>query len=471
MLENDRFEVLDITTRPTSEYVGLTFREMPIRGALIGAMLERLRPLEESLEYDLDHASLIRVHAARLGEGAPRPDRAAHRLDPRCSAREPGLDRGAGDERLREVPPGARAQPRPQAALRRVLRVGRTLRTCCSSTTSSRSWRRRRSPRSSARSVRCSRSSSREAPRGRRELLRPVASTRPPEGVRRADPRDARVRPRLVPARPDGPPVLHLLLPARRPHDDPLQPDGPRLHLVDDARGGPRPYEHGMPVARSDAARRVAVARPATSRRPPRGRISSAAASRSGCTCTSRSRRPSPASSATSTSTTSCRRQRRRARAHPRRGRRGDLQPAHHPALRARAAADRGPLAPKDLPEAWNAGMADCSASTCPTTRTACSRTSTGAGRHRLLPDVRPRQRHLAADLGGGPRCASRPRCPDGGRRSARALDLARDNLYSLGRKFTPKETIERLTGSPTIDPQPYLAYLRDKLAALPAGA
>ncbi len=46
-----------------------------------------------------------------------------------------------------------------------------------------------------------------------------------------------------------------------------------------------------------------------------------------------------------------------------------------------------------------------------------------------------------------------------------------RDNLYSLGRKLTPKETIERLTGSPTIDPQPYLAYLRAKLAALPAGA
>jgi carboxypeptidase Taq len=46
-----------------------------------------------------------------------------------------------------------------------------------------------------------------------------------------------------------------------------------------------------------------------------------------------------------------------------------------------------------------------------------------------------------------------------------------RDNLYSLGRKLTPRETIERLTGSPTIDPQPYLAYLREKLAALPAGA
>ena len=49
--------------------------------------------------------------------------------------------------------------------------------------------------------------------------------------------------------------------------------------------------------------------------------------------------------------------------------------------------------------------------------------------------------------------------------------DWLRDNLYSLGRKLTPKETIERLTGSPTIDPQPYLAYLREKLAALPAGA
>jgi trk system potassium uptake protein TrkA len=39
MLENDRFEVLDITTRPGSEYVGKSFRDMPIRGALIGAIV------------------------------------------------------------------------------------------------------------------------------------------------------------------------------------------------------------------------------------------------------------------------------------------------------------------------------------------------------------------------------------------------------------------------------------------------
>ncbi len=43
--------------------------------------------------------------------------------------------------------------------------------------------------------------------------------------------------------------------------------------------------------------------------------------------------------------------------------------------------------------------------------------------------------------------------------------DWLRDNLYSLGRKLTPRETLERITGTPQIDPEPYLAYLRDKQA------
>jgi len=47
--------------------------------------------------------------------------------------------------------------------------------------------------------------------------------------------------------------------------------------------------------------------------------------------------------------------------------------------------------------------------------------------------------------------------------------DWLRDNLYSLGRKFTPKETLERVTGSAAIDPQPYLAYLSDKMGSLAA--
>jgi carboxypeptidase Taq len=43
-----------------------------------------------------------------------------------------------------------------------------------------------------------------------------------------------------------------------------------------------------------------------------------------------------------------------------------------------------------------------------------------------------------------------------------------RENLYALGRKYSPAETIERVAGSP-IDPEPYLDYLRGKLSALAA--
>jgi trk system potassium uptake protein len=39
MFEGTRYEVLDIVTRPESEYVGKRFRDMPIRGALIGAVV------------------------------------------------------------------------------------------------------------------------------------------------------------------------------------------------------------------------------------------------------------------------------------------------------------------------------------------------------------------------------------------------------------------------------------------------
>jgi trk system potassium uptake protein len=39
LLEGSRYEVLDVTTRESSDYVGKRFREMPIRGALIGAIV------------------------------------------------------------------------------------------------------------------------------------------------------------------------------------------------------------------------------------------------------------------------------------------------------------------------------------------------------------------------------------------------------------------------------------------------
>ena len=43
-----------------------------------------------------------------------------------------------------------------------------------------------------------------------------------------------------------------------------------------------------------------------------------------------------------------------------------------------------------------------------------------------------------------------------------------REHVYSIGSKFTPAETIERAVGGPIV-PEPYLAYLRDKLDAYAA--
>jgi carboxypeptidase Taq len=130
-----------------------------------------------------------------------------------------------------------------------------------------------------------------------------------------------------------------------------------------------------------------------------------------------------------------------------------------------------GSLDPKDLPEAWNAGMADLLGVEVPDDT------------HGVLQDIHWSQ----GGIGYFPTYALGnvislqiwavvlEAIPDldaqmeAGELGELAVWL-RDNLYSLGRKFTPKETIERLTGTPTIDPQPYLAYLREKLASQPAG-
>lgn len=39
MLEGDRYEVLDVTTRESSRYIGMKFRDMPVHGSLIGAIV------------------------------------------------------------------------------------------------------------------------------------------------------------------------------------------------------------------------------------------------------------------------------------------------------------------------------------------------------------------------------------------------------------------------------------------------
>jgi carboxypeptidase Taq len=43
--------------------------------------------------------------------------------------------------------------------------------------------------------------------------------------------------------------------------------------------------------------------------------------------------------------------------------------------------------------------------------------------------------------------------------------DWLRDNLHRHGRKYTPGETLERVVGTHEIDPEPYVSYLRSKLA------
>ncbi|HEX6391021.1 MAG TPA: Trk system potassium transporter TrkA [Solirubrobacteraceae bacterium] len=45
MLEHDRFEILDLTTRPEGDLIGMSLREMPIKDALIGAIVRDGRPI------------------------------------------------------------------------------------------------------------------------------------------------------------------------------------------------------------------------------------------------------------------------------------------------------------------------------------------------------------------------------------------------------------------------------------------
>ena len=126
-----------------------------------------------------------------------------------------------------------------------------------------------------------------------------------------------------------------------------------------------------------------------------------------------------------------------------------------------------GRLAVKDLPEAWNARFHELVGLEVPNDRLGVLQDSHWAGglfgyfptyllgsvlsvqiwekAREALPDVEEQmERGEFADLHG----------------------WLRENLYSLGRKLTPAETIDRVVGGP-IDPEPYLAYLRGKLSAL----
>jgi carboxypeptidase Taq len=131
-----------------------------------------------------------------------------------------------------------------------------------------------------------------------------------------------------------------------------------------------------------------------------------------------------------------------------------------------------GTLEPKDVGEAWNEGMRELLGIAVPDdTHGVLQDTHWSGGGIGYFPtyalgnvislQIWPVVREAIADL-------------DAQMEAGELENLSawlRDNLYSLGRKFTPMETLEKVTGSSRIDPQPYLAYLREKLSALPASA
>ena len=162
------------------------------------------------------------------------------------------------------------------------------------------------------------------------------------------------------------------------------------------------------------------------------------------------------------------RRQPRPAVAHPHRGRRGDVQPPHHPSLRAGAGDDHRPS--RRRRRARGVGREDARV---PRRRGAGRRRRRAAGHalgrrlDRLLLDVRARQRHvraaLGADLGRHPRRlrADRPR-----RVRRRCASGCASTSTSTGGS-TCRRSCSSGSWARRLDPQPLLAYLRGKLGEI----
>jgi carboxypeptidase Taq len=127
-----------------------------------------------------------------------------------------------------------------------------------------------------------------------------------------------------------------------------------------------------------------------------------------------------------------------------------------------------GTLAPADLPEAWNAKMKELLGIEVPDDRRGVlqdvhwTRASYGYFPTYALGNVLSVQiwraveeelTDLDAQLEAG---EFQP-----------LYESLRRRLYRHGAKFTPMETLERAIGADEIDPQPYLAYLRQKVAGL----
>ena len=188
----------------------------------VGRLLERLRPLEESLDYDSDDASLIRV---------TRRDWEKQRRVPTELRTEMIRAAALGNQiwiEARETSDFAKFLP----ALERNLELKRRYVECfelerLAVHPAPRRLRAVHGDDRGRRGLRDDPAGPRRARQGGAASRRVVPGAAVPGGrpgrVLRADPRDARLRGGLVPPRPDRAPVLHVVLAPGRAHDDPVR--------------------------------------------------------------------------------------------------------------------------------------------------------------------------------------------------------------------------------------------------------
>ena len=293
-------------------------------------------------------------------------------------------------------------------------------------------------------------------PRGRRRRPdRRLVPARPLPARRAAAllARDARAvghGPRVVAARPDRASVRDVVRADRHPAHDEL-PRG--LACTGSSRActsSATASTSARSIPRTRARRSRRACRPrSTSRRAACGRTSSAAASRPGGSSIRRLQEEFPDQFGdVSLEDVPPRAEQGAAVVPARRRGRGDVLPAHHPALRARAR------------HALRRGRA---ARICPRRSTRRCASTSGSSRRtssrgvlqdvhwsdmtlRLLPDVRARQRRLGPAVGAR---RGRPRRP---RRAVRARRVrrrcasgSRENVHRHGRAFTPQELLQRV--------------------------
>ena len=208
-------------------------------------------------------------HAPRLGEGAPRAGRARRRLGARGREGARRLARGARGERLLGLPAGAPARARRGAALGRADGAGRLALRRLPRRVRARDDDRRGEGRLRRAAAGADRDRARRGRAGGRLLPRGRLPGRAPAGVPRRDPPRLRLRGGRVPARPDRPPLRHVVLPHGHPDDDALQADEPARALGRDARGwtradlpGRRPRARALAAVRKRVARARRVAEP-----------------------------------------------------------------------------------------------------------------------------------------------------------------------------------------------------------------